>query len=197
VERYNEGKAIDAVLQQIEAREKSCRRDDGRSPDDLRDPDPLRRVDYVCTVGDRLYAFEHTGIEPFSDQIEMTVHNQILFGPVGERFDKRRSDAEFWELYVPVEASVGLRGRAKVNRVTNALIRWIETNAASFTVTRYGDKLANPFFWERRSRAFPFLFLCTDRHSMTSPIIFQVVGVRFVADFPSSTSLPAIWKARG
>ena len=147
VERYNEGKAIDAVLRRIEARERSSRRDDGRSPDDLRDPDPQRRVDYVCTVGDRLYAFEHTGIEPFDNQIEMEVHNRALFGPVVERFDEKRSDGEFWELYVPVEASVGLRG-AEVNRVRDALIRWIETNAASFPLTRYGDRLANPFLGE-------------------------------------------------
>jgi len=38
VERYNEWKAIDAVLRRIEAREQPSRRDDGRSPDDLRDP---------------------------------------------------------------------------------------------------------------------------------------------------------------
>jgi hypothetical protein len=65
---------------------------------------------YVCTVGDRLYAFEHTGIEPFDNQIEMEVRNRTLFGPIVERFDEKGSDPEFWELCVPVEASVGLRG---------------------------------------------------------------------------------------
>jgi hypothetical protein len=100
VERYNEGKAIDAMLRRIEERDQSGRRDDGRSPDDLREADPQRRVDYVCTIGDRLYAFEHTGIEPFGNQIEMEVHNRALFAPVTKRFDKRRSDEEFWELYV-------------------------------------------------------------------------------------------------
>jgi hypothetical protein len=43
-----------------------------------------------------------------------------------------------------VEASVGLKG-AEVNRVSDALIRWIETNASNFPLTRYGDKFANPF----------------------------------------------------
>jgi hypothetical protein len=37
-ERYNEGKAIDAVLRHIEARDNATRLNDGRSPDDLRDP---------------------------------------------------------------------------------------------------------------------------------------------------------------
>jgi hypothetical protein len=78
----------------------------------------------------------------------MGIHNQILFGPVEERFDEKRSDVEFWELCVPVEASVGLRG-SEVNRVRHALIRWIETDAASFPLTRFGDRHANP--WPGRS----------------------------------------------
>jgi hypothetical protein len=150
VERYNEGKAIDAVLRQIEARERSSRQDDGRSPDDLMDPDPQRRVDYVCTVGDQLYAFEHTGIEPFDNQIEMEVRNRTLFEPIHECFDRRRADGEFWQLYVPVEASVRLKG-AEVNRVRDALIRWIKANAAGFPLIRYGDRFANPYLGERVS----------------------------------------------
>jgi phage terminase large subunit-like protein len=70
--RYNEGKAIDAVLQRIEARDQALRMDDGRSPDDLSDPDPMKRVDYVCTVDHVLYAFEHTGIEPFTKAAVIT-----------------------------------------------------------------------------------------------------------------------------
>jgi hypothetical protein len=64
--RYNEGRTIDAVLRLIEKREQQRRAPDGRSPDDLMDPDPHRRVDYVCSVGESLYAFEHTSIEPFT-----------------------------------------------------------------------------------------------------------------------------------
>ena len=70
-DRYNEGKALDAVLRFIEARDHAPRENDGRSPDDLNDPDEQRRVDYVCTVGQTLYAFEHTGIEPFPNQIKL------------------------------------------------------------------------------------------------------------------------------
>jgi hypothetical protein len=137
--RYNEGKAIDAVLRQIEAREKLFRLDDGHSPDDLHDADPERRVDYVCTVGKQLYAFEHTGIEPFENQIEMEVHNANLFRPIIERFDNRTSDAEYWELMYPVEAAIGLDG-ARIKQVQSALIDWIEANWIALPLTRYGDK---------------------------------------------------------
>ena len=144
--RYNEGKAIDAVLRRIEARDHALRMNDGRSPDDLNDLDPLRRVDYVCSVGHVLYAFEHTGIEPFGNQIELEVHNQKLFGPIIERFD-HRADREFWEFHVPVEASAGLTG-GQVKRVQDALIKWIETNAVRFPVTLLYDRYANPSLGE-------------------------------------------------
>ena len=140
-DRYNEGKALDAVLRFIEERDNALRENDGRSPDDPKDPDPdpLRRVDYVCTVGLTLYAFEHTGIEPFSNQIELGVHNEKLFGPVVERFD-HRSDREVWDLYVPVDASAGLTVN-DIGQVQNALIKWIETYAGSIPVVpRYGRR---------------------------------------------------------
>src|SRR5271167_889275 len=124
--RYNEGKAIDAVLRRIETRDRSARLNDGRSPDDLNDPDPLRRVDYICTVGTVLYALEHTGIEPFAGQIDLEVHNRKLFAPIVEGFSNR-PDRELWEFHVPVEASARVTG-GQVSRVQNALIKWIETN---------------------------------------------------------------------
>jgi hypothetical protein len=131
--RYNERKAIDAVLRRIEARDQAVRLNDGRSPDDLNDPDPLRRVDYVSTVGKTLHAFEHPGIEPFAGQIESEVHNENLFAPIVARFSNQ-PDQEFWEFHVPVEASTGLTG-AHVKRVQDALITWINANASRFPVT--------------------------------------------------------------
>jgi len=126
-DRYNEGKALDAVLRFIEARDDARRKDDGRSPDDPKDPDPdpLRRVDYVCTVGQLLYAFEHTRIEPFPNQIRLADHNQKLLDPVIKRFDHRtdQTKREVWEFYVPVEASATVND---VGMVQRALIKWID-----------------------------------------------------------------------
>ena len=75
----NEGKALDAVLRFIEVRGNAHGKNDGRSPDDPNDPDPdpLRRVDYVCTVRQTLYAFEHTRIEPFPNQIRLE-HRMLI-----------------------------------------------------------------------------------------------------------------------
>ena len=139
--RYNEGKAIDAVLRRIEARDNAVRQSDGRSPDDLNDPDPVRRVDYVCTVGSALHAFEHTGIEPFADQIQLEIHNEKLFEPVAARFEGR-GDREFWEFHVPAEASAGLTN-AQVKVIQSVLIRWIEQNASRMPVPILYSRYAN------------------------------------------------------
>lgn len=122
------------------------RLNDGQSPDDLNDPDPLRRVDYVCTVGKTLHAFEHTGIEPFADQIELEKHNQKLFAPIMARFNNR-TDRELWEFHVPVEASAGLTGK-KIKRIQDALITWIEENSSRFPVTLLYDRFATPHLGE-------------------------------------------------
>ena len=137
--RYNEGKAIDAVLRRIEARVAELRRGDGWSPDDQRDPDKDRRVDYVCTIGDQLYAFEHTGIEPFENQIKMEVHNRNLFEPVVAHFANKEPAREYWELHSPVEVSAGISG-SKIKEVQSALIGWITANASALPVTRFGDR---------------------------------------------------------
>jgi hypothetical protein len=138
-DRYNEGKAIDGVLRFIEARDHAPRENGGRSPDELNDPDEQRRVDYVCTIGRTLYAFEHTGIEPFPNEIRLADHNRKLFDPILKRFD-HRADQEIWDLYVPVDASAGLTG-SEIGEVQNALIKWIEPNALRIPVVlRYARR---------------------------------------------------------
>jgi len=161
--RFNEGKALDAVIRHIEQRDGIRRAGDGRSPDDAADPDPQRRVDYVVTLGARLYAFEHTGIEPFDKFIEMGEHNRAFFQPIIDRF-KGRPGSESWELMVPIGASTGLSGR-QLRAVQKALGDWIEANVPAVPVTRYGDRYqplsrlapGTPFEFELYRRSFDFL----------------------------------------
>lgn len=62
VSRFNEGRAGDAVIRRIEPREGCRRENDGRSPEWEGHAAP---VEFACTIGGRLFAFEHTGLEPF------------------------------------------------------------------------------------------------------------------------------------
>ena len=172
-DRYNEGKAVDAVLRFIEARDHAPRENDGRSPDDLNDPDEQRRVDYICAVGQTLYAFEHTGIEPFPNQIKLADHNQKLFEPIIKRFD-HRADREIWDLYVPVEASAGL-SEGEVGKAQSALIKWIEANTRRIPVAQRYGRHANAPLGESASDI-PFRF---SLHRTISPASDSLLRGRF------------------
>jgi hypothetical protein len=119
------------------------------------DPDPHRRVDYVCSVGESLYAFEHTGIEPFHDFIQRGIHNQALFSAVVNHFDNTRPDAQYWRLYVPFEASASVK-TVQVKRVGAALIAWIEQNAAAVPVVIYGNRFRDVLAQTAAGIPFPF-----------------------------------------
>jgi hypothetical protein len=75
---FNEGKACDAVIQRIETREGAARRN-LRSPERERHPAP---VELVCEIGARLFAFEHTGIEPFVGHMQLEAEAMTHFKPI-------------------------------------------------------------------------------------------------------------------
>jgi len=58
---FNEGKACDGVLRRLEKREGATRAN-GRWPEREHHAAP---VEFVCSIGARTFAVEHTGIEPF------------------------------------------------------------------------------------------------------------------------------------
>jgi hypothetical protein len=67
--RFNEGKACDAVIRWIEMRENALRQQ-LRFPEQEQHQHP---VELTWLIGNRLFAFEHTGIEPFENQIRLEV----------------------------------------------------------------------------------------------------------------------------
>jgi hypothetical protein len=74
---FNEGKACDAVIRVLEARE-GANRYDVRFPEQEGHAAP---IEVACHIGDRLFAFEHTGIEPFPGHMQMEREADWLFGP--------------------------------------------------------------------------------------------------------------------
>ena len=88
--RFNEGKACDAVLQHLERRA-GATRSAMRFPEKEGHPAP---VELVCTIGGRLYAIEHTGIEPFEGHVREYLGDGIpvFFGfPIAHEDDTRRA----------------------------------------------------------------------------------------------------------
>jgi len=132
---FNEGKALDAVLQVLEQRERLSR-GDLRSPEADHHQAP---IDLVCTVGDRLYALEHTGIEPFGNQIAMGQHNDSLFKPVINRLRDLLPPNAVFELHVPVNAATRTKLKpAEVTKIQHALINWVSATAPGLEMARPG-----------------------------------------------------------
>ena len=131
---FHEGKALDAVLRLIESRD-SVSRSDVRSPE--KKEKHAAPIDLAATFGDRLFAFEHTGIEPFPGQIEMERHNQALFGDIPDRLQGIVPATESYRIEVPVDATRGLK-RTDLETIRRSLLAWIIETGPSIRPYPYG-----------------------------------------------------------
>lgn len=132
--KFNEGKALDAVLRRIEERDAVSRGNDLRSPEK---EDHAAPIELVCTIGNQFFAFEHTGIEPFPRQIEMGERSQQLFRPIEDQLVGRLPPEDSFELHVPVDAALGIK-RPQLKAVQDALTNWICMTAHTLPIAPYG-----------------------------------------------------------
>jgi len=121
---FHEGKACDAVLRFIEAREGTTR-EAVRCPDREGHSDP---VELTCLLNGSLFAFEHTGIEPFSRQIELGKHAAAFFQPIEEALAAILPHTELFHLHVPVDATRGLKPR-NIPTIRQNIVAWVQAVA--------------------------------------------------------------------
>lgn len=133
---YNEGKACDAVLRVLEARE-------GKSRNNVRLPEQEHHaapIELACNIGDRLFALEHTGIEPFAGHIQMEAEADRLFRPIETMLVGRLPPDDTFELGIPVNALQGLR-KKDLFQIQGALAAWVEATAPTVPLAPYGRYL--------------------------------------------------------
>jgi hypothetical protein len=133
--RFNEGKACDAVLQHLERREGAARIA-MRFPDKERHQAP---VELVCTIGGRLHAMEHTGIEPFEGHMRGNAEDDRLIQPIVAGVVGRLPPDEEFQLQIPAGSMEGLRAR-DVASIQRLLIDWIVASAPSLWIPPRGMK---------------------------------------------------------
>jgi hypothetical protein len=133
--RFNEGKACDAVIRRIEAREGQPR---GAIcfPEQERHPAP---VELACQIGAHLYAFEHTGIEPFEQHTELEAKAQAHFRPIQEQVRGRLPQTAHFELRVPIKATLPLKG-VQLQRMQDSISVWIHATAPTLPVAQPGRR---------------------------------------------------------
>jgi hypothetical protein len=132
--QFNEGKACDAVLRYLESRDCSAR-SNIRWPEQEHHAGP---VELVCNVGNRCYALEHTGIEPFEGFIQLNNEDERVFGPIEAAINPLVPEGEVWELSV---RALGLQGRSgrEVAQAQKALIDYVRITASTLQKRRYAD----------------------------------------------------------
>jgi hypothetical protein len=131
--RFNEGKACDAVIRHIEARD-GGRRQNLRSPEQEGDTAP---IELTCFIGGRCFAFEHTGIEPFEGQIEL--ETKAHFQPLRDIFSGKIPQGEYYDLHVPVGVTLALT-KVQISRIISALGAWISREGPRLKLAPIGLK---------------------------------------------------------
>jgi hypothetical protein len=131
--RFHEGKACDAVIRHIEVREGSSRQN-LKSPEKEGDTAP---IELTCSIGGQLFAFEHTGIEPFEGQIEL--ETKAHFQPLRDMFSGKIPQGEYYDLHVPVGVTLALT-KVQISRIISALGAWISTEGSRLKLAPMGLK---------------------------------------------------------
>jgi hypothetical protein len=130
---FNEGKVCDALLRRIEIRERAVRTK-CNWPERHNHAAP---VEIVCDIGNRQFAFEHTGVEPFEGFVRLQNDALSHFRPLEDRIAPSIPQSEYCELHMPLKATEGLRGK-ELAKVQNALAVYVLATVPTLPIAREG-----------------------------------------------------------
>lgn len=197
----NEGKACDAILRHIEAR-------DGHARSELAFPEKTHDVgpvEMVCAVGPRRYAFEHTRIEPFAGHIQLQAEAERHFQPLSDMVARKLPLDDRFELHIPFGVLLGKHDR-EVRPIQRALAEWIIATAPSLPVASFGrvvvpvQKMSVPGVpfavslhrWKREGFPLPFRVMHLVKSDMESE---RLARIKVAYDRKLGKLLN--WRARG
>jgi hypothetical protein len=90
---------------------------------------PNRRVMQVAfTIGDQLFALEHTGIEPFRGYVEMEAKAGQLYKPIEDALKDALGTEAMYELVIPINA-FQRKTMPEVHAIQKAIIDWVKATA--------------------------------------------------------------------
>jgi hypothetical protein len=132
---FNEGKACEAIVQCLEERANQSRTG-VHWPEQERHPFP---VDVAFTVGDQLFAMEHTGIEPFKGHVKLNAEADRHFNPIIDALNEYLGKNFEFQLIIPANALQG-RAMAEVRTIQQAIINWFKETAFTIPFQAYRDR---------------------------------------------------------
>lgn len=137
---FNEGKVCEAIVRRLEERGQQTRTN-------LRWPEQEEHkfpVEVAFTLGDHLYALEHTGIEPFEGHLRMEARTEKMFAPITDALKNALGTDSLFELYLPVNSLDG-RKPSELLEVHQAIIAWVKATAPTIPRRPYPDYKGNTF----------------------------------------------------
>jgi hypothetical protein len=129
---FNEGKACDAVIRVLEIRVRQIR-------GNLRFPEQeghAAPIELTCHLGNRLFAIEHTGIEPFHGHVQLQNQAATHFDPIRAMLKGKLPPNETFELMIPAKATQDIRKR-NLPDVQAKLAAWVEATAPTLPLAPF------------------------------------------------------------
>jgi hypothetical protein len=109
-------------------------------PSDFAFPEQERHaapVEMTCKIGDQLYAFEHTAIEPFPGFLKMQAEAERNVRPLEGMLKGKLPPSECFELQMPVKGIASVRTK-DIPAMHAALVEWIVQEAPRRPIAGYG-----------------------------------------------------------
>ena len=130
---FHEGMACDAVIQTLEVRMGMTRRD-LRSPEKER---AIAPIEFTFKIADLLFAFEHTGIEPFAGPVRLSAEATRDLDPIKHKVTGQLPPDDHFELLMPARAMQGLKRRER-EQAQEALANWVQVTAPTLPRANWG-----------------------------------------------------------
>jgi len=124
--KANEGKACEAIVQRLEERANG-KRTGLRFPEQEQHASP---VEAAFSIGDQLYALEHTVIEPFEGHMKMEAEADRHFKPIEDALKDALGNTAMFELVIPVNA-FQVKKKGEIEAIQKALIEWVKASAST------------------------------------------------------------------
>jgi hypothetical protein len=134
---FNEGKVCEAIIRHLEARDCATRAE-VHSPEAVNHDNP---VELVFKLGARLFALEHTGIEPFDDHMRLEAEAERHFDPIKEAVADLLPD-DVLEIHVSAKAMLR-RKPNEIAKIQKSVIGWVRQTAQALKLRTYADYLGD------------------------------------------------------
>jgi hypothetical protein len=132
---FHEGQSCDAVLRRLELRENAT-----RANLQFHDYQGTNlAVELTCEIGGRLFALEHSGIEPFEGHLQLEANFERHLLPIRAEIVDALPDTKGLRLSIPADAFYNKRG-AEVARIRRSVVDWVKEIAPETSAPKVGRR---------------------------------------------------------